>query len=237
LTENMAARRTILVAALAALGLLTAGTSLAGATAARTLGKTNRVPAPSCPGTDTQDCQAVGSVSGFQLIGDGTRPLFKARQNSWLVAWAIDLSKPKKDESSFFGDFYQSEAFGTAPTARVSVLHRKDGRNYKLKAQSPVVGLNSVLGTRQTFALTDPLKMRKGEFLALSIPTWAPSFAFDLTGPTNIWRSSRDEGKCGTQSIKSGKPQQNVGSTREYACDYRGARLLYWGYYVPRGNG
>ena len=46
-------------------------------------------------------------------------------------------------------------------------------------------------------------------------------------------RTSDPDGHCSaTGDIKNGKPQQNVGSVREYGCDYRGARLLYWGYYV-----
>jgi len=98
-----------------------------------------------------------------------------------------------------------------------------------------VVALNSVLGTRQTFTLTDPLKIRKGEFLALTLPTWSPSFGVGLSAANNVWRSSRADGACeNTQDIKNGKPQQKVGATREYGCDYKGARLLYWGYYVPR---
>jgi DNA-binding winged helix-turn-helix (wHTH) protein len=38
-------------------------------------------------------------------------------------------------EFDFFGDFYESGQFGVAPTARISVLKRKDARDYKLKAQ------------------------------------------------------------------------------------------------------
>jgi hypothetical protein len=232
----MALRRTFLVAALAISCLLVAGTSVAGATAARTFGKTDRTPPPSCPSKGANDpCEAVGSVTGFQMMADGQRPLFKAKENAWLVAWSIDLSNPDKEETTFFSDFYQSNAFGQIPTARVSILKRKKGREYKLKAQSPVVGLNSVLGTQQTYTLTDPLKMRKGDFLALTIPTWAPAFAVNLTGATNLWRSSRLEGECsGTAHIKGGKPHQRVGSVREYGCDYKTARLLYWGYWVPR---
>ena len=231
----MPGSRQLLVAALTALCVLVAGVSVASAATARQLGKTNRTPAPSCPGGQNGECQAVGSVTGFQMIGDGTRPLFKAREPGHVVAWAIDLSDPTKSETEFFGDFYQSNVFGTAPTARVAVIKRKEGRNYKLKAQSPVVPLRASFGTKQIFTLGDPLRIRKGEFLALSIPTWAPAFAFNLTGATNIWRSSRDDGQCSQPNdIKNGKPQQNVGSTREYGCDYRGARLLYWGYYVPR---
>jgi hypothetical protein len=220
-----------------ALGLLLlwallASPGTAGASQAKTLGKTERTPAPSCP---KKPCEAVGSVTGFQMIADGTRAPFKAREDGFIVGWAIDLSDPTKSQHEFFADFYQSGAFGMVPTARISVLKRRDERNYKLKSQSPVVTLSSVLGAKQTFTLTDPLKIRKGEFLALTIPTWAPSFAVDLSGPTNVWRSSRTAGNCsGTDNIKAGKPQQKVGSERSYACDYKTARLLYWGYYTPR---
>jgi len=231
-------RALALTALLAAFGMLWLGAGAAAAKPAKTLGKTNRSPAPSCPKNGPNDsCEAVGSVTGFQMVADGTRAPFKAREDATLVAWALDISQPKKSEANFFGDFYQSNQFGMAPTARISVLKRRDGRDYKLKAQSPVVTLNSVLGTRQTFTLTDPLKMRKGEFLALTIPTWSPSFAVGLSSDSNLWRSSRATGQCGASDpnqIKNGKPQQKVGSTREYGCDYKGARLLYWGYYVPR---
>jgi hypothetical protein len=224
---------TFAVAAIAALlTLFAAGAGVAGAVPAKTLGKTTRNPEPSCPKTP---CEAVGSVTGFQMVADGMRAPFKARENGHVVAWAIDLSDPNRSQTDFFADFYESGAFGTAPTARVSVLKRKNERNYKLKAQSPVVALSSVLDSRQTFTLTDPLKIRKGEFLALTIPTWAPAFAVDLSGDGNVWRSSRVEGACsGTDAIRDGKPQQKVGSERPYACDYKTARLLYWGYYVPR---
>jgi hypothetical protein len=219
-------------AMLGMLCVLIGGAGVAGATPAKTLGNTGRTPEPSCPKTP---CEAVGSVTGFQMVADGTRAPFKAREDGFIVGWAVDLSDPNKSQTNFFADFYQSNAFGTTPTARISVLKRKNERNYKLKAQSPVVTLGSVLGTKQTFTLTNPLKIRKGEFLALTIPTWAPSFAVNQSGPTNVWRSSRVEGKCsGTANIKAGKPQQKVGSERSYGCDYKTARLLYWGYYTPR---
>ena len=177
----------------------------------------------------------MGSVSGFQMVADGDRGVFKARENGWIVGWAIDISDPKRSQKNFFGDFYQSPTFGMQPTARISVIKRRDERNYKLKAQSPVVTLGTVLGTRQTFTLNNPLKIRKGEFLGLTIPTWSPSFAVGLSGSNNVWRSSREAGKCsGTGNIKAGKAQQKVGSVRSYGCDYTTARLLYWGYYTPR---
>ena len=109
------------------------------------------------------------------------------------------------------------------------------GKKYKLKRQSPVVELRSSFGTRQVFTLTEPLRINDGEFLALTIPTWAPSFAINLSGKRNVWRASRGKGKCTSRNdIKASKPQQKTGTTRQYGCDYKTARLLYWGYYVPR---
>ncbi len=221
---------------MAALGLVALcaliGPGSAWAAPAKTLGNTSRTPAPACPG---DPCEAVGSVTGYQLVADGVRAPFKARENGWIVAWALDLSEPKNSQINFFGDFYQSATFGLTPTARISVIRRRDGRDYKLKGQSAVVPLTNMFGNRETFTLTDPLKMKKGDFVALTIPTWSPSFAVNLARGTNVWRASRVDGKCdGTENIESGKPQQKVGSTRSYGCDYQAARLLYWAYYSPR---
>jgi hypothetical protein len=224
---------------LAALGLVALcaliGATRADATPAKTLGNTSRTPAPSCPSSGQNDsCEAVGSITGFQVVADGVQAPFKAREDGWVVAWALDLSKPKTSESDFFGDFFQSNTFGTTPTARIAVIRRRDERNYKLKAQSPVIPLSSLLGNKETITLTDPLKMKKGDFVAITIPTWAPAFAVNLSSRTNAWRASRDEGQCGTDQAKAAKPQQKVGSKRQYACDYRTSRLLYWAYYTPR---
>jgi hypothetical protein len=221
-----------LVAALLIAAMLAGSVEPAGARVAKTLGNTARTPSPSCPGNP---CEAVGRVTGFQLSADGHRGPFKARQDGTLVAWALDLSNPDDEQTDFFGDFYSSDEFGTKPTARISVLKRGDGRKYKLKRQSPVVELSSALGSRQVFTLTDPLRINQGEFLALTLPTWAPSFAVNLSGKGNVWRASRGKKKCeGTSNIKQSKPLQKVNSERRFGCDYKTARLLYWGYYVPR---
>ena len=92
-----------------------------------------------------------------------------------------------------------------------------------------------MFGHRETFTLTDPLKMKKGDFVALTIPTWAPSFAStSAPGRTSGAPAASTVRATAPTTIKTGKPQQKVGSEREYGCDYRGARLLYWAYYTPR---
>jgi hypothetical protein len=217
-----------------AAGLLISASAVSGADAAK-LGQTPRSPTPACP---KSPCQAVGRTTALQLVADGQRAPFKARKDGKIVAWALDLSRPTKDQRSFFSDFFQSNALGMKPTARVAVLKRKGkGRNYKLKRQGPVIDLSSSLGSYQVFTLTDPLRIRKGEFMALTIPTWASSFAVDLNRTSNIWRASRADGHCTADNdIKTGKAQQKVGSVREYGCDYSTARVLYWGFYEPKGS-
>ena len=207
--------------------------ALGGTADAAKLGQTARAPAPACP---KSPCQAVGRTTAIQLVADGRRAPFKARSDGKVVAWAIDLSQPNQEQRTFFGDFFTSSALGTRPTARIAVVKRTgDARQYKLKGQGPVMDLSSTMGSYQVFTLADPLTIHKGEFLALTIPTWAPSFAVNLNRTSNIWRASREEGRCQAEDdIKAGKAQQNVGSTREYGCDYSTARVLYWGFYEPK---
>ncbi len=216
-----------------AAGAMALAFSVTGSADAAKLGQTARTPAPACP---KSPCQAVGRTTAIQLVADGRRAPFKARSDGRVVAWALNLAQPNQEQRTFFGDFFTSQAFGTQPTARIAVVKRKgDGREYKLKGQGPVVNLSSAMGRYQVFTLTDPLRIRKGEFLALTIPTWSPSFAVNLNRTSNIWRASREDGRCQAENdIKAGKAQQKVGSTRTYACDYSTARVLYWGFYEPK---
>ena len=231
--SRITTRLTACLAAFAALAVLIA---VARPADAARLGQTARTPSPACP---KSPCQALGRTTALQLVADGQRAPFKARKDGRIVGWALDLSKPTKKQRSFFGDFFQSNALGMRPVARVAVIKRKgDGRNYKLKRQSPVVDLTSSLGSYEVFTLSDPLRIRKGEFLAITVPTWMSAFAVDLNRTSNIWRASRAKGACTSETdIKKGKAQQKVGSVREYGCDYSTARVLYWGFYKPSGGG
>src|SRR5687768_14193714 len=96
-------QRVLAVAAVAA-GILTlafAAAPGAGARGAKALGETARSPSPECP---RSPCEAVGRTTGLQLAADGEGAPFKARESGSLVAWAIDLSKPRESQRTFFGD-------------------------------------------------------------------------------------------------------------------------------------
>jgi hypothetical protein len=216
-------RAALAVACFAALaGALWPGSAVAARTVT-VLGQTQSTPSAACP---QSPCEAVGSVTGFQTVAGSVAKPFVVPFNGRMVAWSISMSKPKSSQQSFFNNFY-----GSPPEARIAVLSQVTGVNgpprYKLLRQGPTVVLTPFLGSDVTFALDQPLIVKTGNIIGLTIPTWAPAFAVGLTDNSG-WRASRGAGKCTqTTDIKASHPQQKVGSEKQYGCFYKTARLLY----------
>jgi hypothetical protein len=75
--------------------------------------------------------------------------------------------------------------------------------------------------------------VKKGNWIALTVPTWAPLLAPNLDS-SNWWRSSRPKGSCDSREF--GVRQFALEDLREVAkfgCTYHNARLLYTVTYVP----
>jgi len=206
------------------LAILVATAAGAGAaTSSRTtvvLGSTATVPDPSCP---ELPCQAVGSVTGFQVSTDQGSLPFRVPRDGKVTAWTLTLAQPTNKQRSFFNGF-----FGTPPQARLAILRRVPGSNpprYNLRRQGSIKVLTPYLG--QTVKFGASLPVEKDDIVGLTIPTWAPAFAQDLTAK-NAWRASREPGKCtNTTDVRQGEPQQRVGTRATYGCRYSTARLLY----------
>jgi len=193
------------------------------ATASRTtvvLGSTAKTPDPSCPDLP---CQAVGSVTGFQVSTGQDRLPFRVPRPGRVRAWTLTLAQPTNRQRAFFNGF-----FGTPPEARLAILRRVPGTNpprYNLRRQGAIHVLSPYLGKTVKFGAN--LRVRRGDIVGLTIPTWAPAFAQELPA-WNAWRASRERGKCAnTTDVRQGKPQVRVGKRRTYACRYNTARLLY----------
>jgi len=184
------------------------------------LGQTASEPDPSCPGLP---CQAIGSVTGFQVNNGQTGLPFRVTADGTIKAWTLTLAQPTGSQRTFFNGF-----FGTPPQARLAILRRVPGTNpprYTLRRQGSVKVLTPYLG--QTVKFSANLKVEKGDIVGLTVPTWAPAFAQDLTA-TNVWRASREEGTCkNATDIRQGEPQERVGTRATYGCKYTTARLLY----------
>jgi hypothetical protein len=184
------------------------------------LGQTATIPDPSCP---ELPCQAVGSVTGFQLNNGQAKLPFSVPKAGKITAWTLTLAQPTSSQRSFFNGF-----FGTPPEARLSILRRIPGTEpprYNLRSQGSIRVLSPYLG--QTVKFGSSLKVEKGDIVALTVPTWAPAFAQGLPA-NNIWRASREPGKCtNSTDVRQGQPQTKVGQRATYGCRYSTARLLY----------
>jgi hypothetical protein len=210
-----------------ALGCLALLPALAGGTSvvkvAKTtvvLGETPTTPDPSCPG---KPCQAIGSVTGFQVSTDQESLPYTVPHAGKITAWTLTLSQPTGAERTFFNGF-----FGTPPEARLAILRRVPGTNpprYNLRAQSSTKVLSPYLG--KTVRFGSSLNVEKGDIVGISVPTWAPAFAQELPAD-NVWRASREPGKCiNSTDLRQGEPQEKVGTRATYGCKYSTARLLY----------
>lgn len=249
--------RSPLFAVAGAVGLLCALVGLVlAATApgkgADVLGNVGGKAPPSCPtpksnssSTDPKFCQAIASVTGFQMVGHSKRAAMKVPRDGKLVAWSVDISEPTAGEQNSFISTFD---FGQ-PTARIAVLKETQKSKFKLAKQSPKVGLTHELGTEPIFTLSNPLRVKKGAVIAISTANWMSNLAHDgeLTSNGDKWRASRSRKKCGTDpnktpmqnqaDILASKPQKKVGTVRTYGCTYTASRLLYQAYYVPTSKG
>jgi hypothetical protein len=212
--------------AVAAVLLVALAVLAGGATAAKIdqttviLGETSTVPDPSCP---ELPCQAVGSVTGFQVNNGQTSLPFLVRNDGTIKAWTLTLAQPTNSQRSFFNGF-----FGTPPEARLAILHRVPGTNpprYNLRRQGAIKVLSPYLG--QTVRFGSNLMVEKGDIVGITVPTWAPAFAQNLPA-NNVWRASRAPGTCtNSTDIRQGEPLQTVGKRATFGCKYSTARLLY----------
>jgi hypothetical protein len=186
-----------------------------------TLGGGGSLPDPACP----VNCQVVASVNGFQTQNPTGGGPFYVPFDGKIKNFRLFLGKPTSSDRSKLND-----RFGGPPQAAVTVLKKvkvNGKEKFRLLRKSPVENLGSELGTVATFALSKPLNVRKGNIVALAVPTWAPAFATGLNTGLNRWRASRPGGKCSVAFVDQATSQLKVDSERVYGCTFAGSRLLY----------
>jgi hypothetical protein len=175
---------------------------------------------PSCP----TDCIAVTRTTGYQAKVNGTRELFVVPRKGRIVAWSLTLGDPSDRQREFF-----AENFGGAARAGIAVLkpsgERRRDVQRRTKATSPFVRLGPYFGSRVQFPLLKALRVKKGDIIALNVPSWAPVLSVGQPNETS-WRASRSE-NCTDQATTQLQTSQDVDDEAQYRCHYRTARLTY----------
>jgi hypothetical protein len=182
------------------------------------LGVTTPATVPSCPGSP---CLAVSRTTGFQVkVGTAHNPLAVPRSGT-IVAWTVVLGKPTTSQIKFF-----NANEGGVSEAGIAILRAQPKPNltYKLIAQSPPVKLQPYFGQTAQFPLETTLAVKKGDLVALTVPSWAPVLALGF-GKDTSWRASRQKSQCATTSTQTTHTQ--IGTPMQYFCLYQTARLTY----------
>ena len=188
------------------------------------------------------DCQAITRTTGYQTRSGTIKNPYFIRRSGTIVAWTITLGEPNDEQISYFQDVAPGSLGLGPPSARISVLRkgtkRKNRLMHRLLAASPVERLERYYGSSPSFALDEPIRVERGNIVALTVPTWAPAFAVGL-GRDFSWFSSRhktereDENGTRCGDVSQDAAQERIGRVRRYECRYRTARLLYSVTFVP----
>jgi hypothetical protein len=187
-----------------------------------------------CPGTTESPCVAAVRVTGYQgRASGGPKNPYYIRRDGVLVAFTVQLAKPTAEEVNYFNN-----NFGTPSMARISVLRRGDTRktrlNHRLIRQSERFTLDRYFGSKPTFAFDEPIPVKKGNWIALTVPTWAPLLSNNLSR-TNWWRSSRAKDTCDNFGFRQ-FAMEDLREVSVFGCTYPTGRLLYTVTYIPSNH-
>jgi hypothetical protein len=209
---DMQLRRRLLAA------LIPAAISLAAAGSAQAriidIGKIDAQPGPTCPASP---CLAVSRTTGYQVKVGAKRGLYTVPADGKIVAWTIALGNPNAKQVSFF-----DKGYGEA-SAGISVLRTGTRLYARVIGQGPVEKLAGYFGQTVQFPLPTALDDKKGNVIALTVPTWAPALT-QLLSDGSSWRASRPKDHCDDTETQTA--QAKLKALAQYRCLYR-ARLTY----------
>jgi hypothetical protein len=175
---------------------------------------------------------AVSQTTGFQVKVGSTHSITTIKRSGSIVAWTLTLGSPTTSAPA--GQISQTTYFdqheGGAAQAGIAVLKPGLHLEYTLVGQSPVEQLLPYFGETVQFPLAASIPVKKGDILALTVPTWAPVLALtNAAGHTYgkyvSWRASRPKSGCKVTSSQTA--QQSLRSNTQYACLYQSVRLTY----------
>lgn len=171
------------------------------------------------------DCQAVSRTTGYQAKVGPDRALYQAPADGRIVAWSIALGNPGPKQTAFF-----AERLGGESVATIVVLGTEKKLVRRVTAKAPLQKLTDYFGQVAQFPLEQTLAIKKGQYVGLSVPSWAPALQLSLGSDTS-WRASRPKDSCNDTSTQFAL----VGERRAtpFGCLYKTARLTYSATFIP----
>jgi hypothetical protein len=158
-------------------------------------------------------------VTAYQAKVGPDRELYQAPADGRIVAWTVALGAPTKSQISFFQKHY-----GESAQAAIVVLDSAKKLSRTVVAKGPLTTLNDYIGQTVQFPLIETLPIKKGQYVAVTVPTWAPIMQLSLGADTS-WRSSRAASGCLDVTVQFALLGSR--SNALFRCLYKGVRLTY----------
>ena len=214
-----------LVASLALTGAASAKVTELGALADGDLGSCPEAGTTPVPVPADQVCQALTKLTGYQAKVGPDRGLYQAPADGRIVAWTIALGKPGPKQAEFF-----KARYGASSQGAVVVLSPGKKLARTAVAKAPLQKLEPFFGLSVQFPLDRSLPIKKGQYIGLTIPTWAPAMQLGRPSDTS-WRSSRDPSGCSDYTTQFGLLGKRT--TAGFRCLYKGVRMTYSATFIP----
>ncbi|HSS40200.1 MAG TPA: hypothetical protein VLT58_15640 [Polyangia bacterium] len=180
------------------------------------LGATDDATTVSCP----DNCFVVTRTTAMQVRTGALRYPTTVPRSGRIVAFTLQLGSLSDRQIHFFNSTY-----GGTSRIQLAVLRpqARPARSYEVVATTGIFKIQPFFGTTVQFPLKTTLAARKGDIVALSVPTWAPVLAVNLP-QENGWRASRAD-NC--TDLLTQTAQLTVSSSTQYKCLYQTARVTY----------
>ena len=174
------------------------------------------------------DCQAVSRTTGYQAKVGPDRTLYQAPADGRIVAWTVALGNPGPKQSAFF-----AERLGGESQAAIVVLAIEKKLVRRVVGKAPLMKLTDYFGSVAQFPLEQTLAIKQGQYIGLSVPSWAPTLQLGL-GNDSSWRASRSKRLCTDPAVTSTQTALlGNRNASEFGCLYKTTRLTYSATFIP----
>ncbi|MBS1871424.1 MAG: hypothetical protein JSS99_17365 [Actinobacteria bacterium] len=180
------------------------------------LGATSDGTSVSCP----DNCFVVTRTTAMQVRSGAVRYPTTVPKSGRIVAFTLQLGSLTDRQIHFFNSTY-----GGTSRVQLTLLRPQatPKRSFQVVATTGIFKIQPFFGTTVQFPLKTTLAARKGDIVALSVPTWAPVLAVNLP-QENGWRASRAS-DC--NNLLTQTAQTALGDSTQYRCLYQTARVTY----------
>lgn len=178
------------------------------------LGSTPDSVTAACP----DNCFVVTRTTALQVSSGTLKYPTTVPRDGRIVAFTLQLGSLSDKQIKFFDTTY-----GGTSRVMLTVLRGKPKRFFDVVATTGTFKIQPFFGTTVQFPLKTTLAVKKGDVIALTVPTWAPVLAVNLP-QENGWRASR---ATGCSDFTTQTAQMVLGNEAQYKCLYRTARVTY----------